>query len=219
MCSNNLTLQELSDISGVPIETVRNIYYGKVTDPKASTVLAISKALNVTINYLMGDSIYNPDETFIIKHYRKCGPHGKSIIQLVAKYESKVSRSERGASNKYKIPCLIPIGYKGDGIPYCSNDVIDIETVLPDAYFAIEITTNHFTPVFCKNDRVLLANRFPENGEIAVFMKSNKAYLRKFIEEEEGYCLKSLNGRGFDILLRRMDEIDCIGTCIGIVRA
>ena len=83
----------------------------------------------------------------------------------------------------------------------------------------LEITTNLFTPVFCKNDRVLFANRFPENGEIAVFMKSGKAYLRKFIEEEDGYCLKSLNGRGFDILLRRMDEVDCIGTCIGIVRA
>ena len=50
-------------------------------------------------------------------------------------------------------------------------------------------------------------------------MKSGKAYLRKFIEEEDGYCLKSLNGRDFDILLRRMDEVDCIGTCIGIVRA
>ena len=219
MCSNNLTLQELSDISGVPIETVRNIYYGKVTDPKASTVLAISKALNVTVNYLMGYPTYNPDEIFIIRHYRKCGPHGKNIIQLVAKYESKISRSERDASDKYKIPCLVPIGNKGDGIPYCSNDVVDIETVLPDAYLAIEITTNHFTPVFCKNDRVLFANRFPENGEIAVFMKSDKAYLRKFIEEEDGYCLKSLNGRGFDILLRRMDEVDCIGTCIGIVRA
>ena len=143
----------------------------------------------------------------------------KNIIQLVAKYESKISRSERDASDKHKIPCLIPIGNKGDGIPYCSNDVVDIETVLPDAYLAIEITTNLFTPVFCKNDRVLFANRFPENGEIAVFMKSDKAYLRKFIEEEDGYCLKSLNGRGFDILLRRMDEVDCIGTCIGIVRA
>lgn len=198
---------------------MRNIYYGKVTDPKVSTVLAISDALNVTVNYLMGHPIYNPEEASVIKHYRKCGSHGKSIIQLVAKYESEISKSERESSKRHKIPCLIPIGNTGDGIPYTISDVVDVETVIPDAYFAVEITTNHFTPVFCKNDRVLFANQFPENGDIAVFMKNDKAYLRKFIEEEDGYCLKSLNGRGFDILLRRMDEVDCIGTCVGIVRA
>ena len=219
MFSNNITTQQLSDISGVPIETVRNIYYGKVTDPKVSTVLAISKALHVSINYLMGCSIYDPAETSVVKNYRKCGVHGKSIIQLVAKYESTISKLERETPDKHKIPCLIPIGSKGDVIPFCSNDVIDVETTLPDAYLAIEITTNHFTPVFCKNDRILFANRFPENGEIAVFMKDDKAFLRKFTEEEDGYCLKRLNSRGFDILLRRMDEFDCIGTCVGIIRA
>ena len=219
MFTNNLTLQELSDACGVPIETMRNIYYGKVTDPKVSTALAISKALNVTINYLMGYPMYNPEEAAIIKHYRKCGKHGKSIIQLIAKYESKISKTERESSDKHKIPCLIPIGNTGEGMAYSCNDVVDVETVNPDAYLAIEITTNAFTPVFCKNDRVLFANRFPENGEIAVFMKNEKSYLRKFLEEEDGYCLKSLNGRGYDILLRRMDEVDCLGTCIGIIRA
>ena len=29
----NLTLQQLSDESGVPLETIRNIYYGKIENP------------------------------------------------------------------------------------------------------------------------------------------------------------------------------------------
>ena len=29
---------------------------------------------------------------------------------------------------------------------------------------------------------------------------------------------KCLNGRGKDMLLRRMDEVDCLGTCISVIR-
>lgn len=33
MAVRDLTLQQLSDESGVPLETIRNIYYGKIENP------------------------------------------------------------------------------------------------------------------------------------------------------------------------------------------
>ena len=32
------------------------------------------------------------------------------------------------------------------------------------------------------------------------------------------YCLECLNGRGKDIILHRMDEMDCMGTWISVIR-
>lgn len=33
MAVRDLTLQQVSDESGVPLETIRNIYYGKIENP------------------------------------------------------------------------------------------------------------------------------------------------------------------------------------------
>lgn len=218
LSERKMTLQQLADQAGIPIETMRNIYYDKVHDPKVSTMIAISKALNVSVNYLMGDMLHNPEETEIIRNYRKCGIHGKSIIELIAKYEANIAGVERNAAEKHKVPCLIPVGNVYDGIVYSSCEVVDVDTILPEAYLAIEITTNFFAPVYCKGDRVLLENRFPANGEQAVFVKDNRAYCRKYIEAEGKYILKCLNGRGEDMILQRMSEMECIGTCIGLIR-
>ena len=49
----NMSWQKLAEIANVPAETMRNIYYGKVRDPKVSTMMAISRTLNVSVNFLM----------------------------------------------------------------------------------------------------------------------------------------------------------------------
>lgn len=214
-----ITLQELADRSNLPLETIRNLCYRKVKDPKVSTLLAISKALDVSINYLMGDTAFHPDEIEIIQSYRKCGIHGRSLIRFVAQFECKAAIHERNAPEKHRISCLIPIGDITDGAIYNSCDFDYLYTDVEDAYMAVEITTNQFTPSYCKGDRILLSNRFPETGERAIFVDRLKCYLRKFEESNNQYILHGLNGRGKDIVLQRTDEIDCVGTCIGVLRA
>ena len=81
---------------------------------------------------------------------------------------------------------------------------------------AIQISTNNFSPVFCKGDRILLENRFPENGERAVFEFKGKLYFRQYIEMAGKINLKSMNRIGEDIVIKRADEVECVGTYIGI---
>ncbi len=212
----DMSLQELADKAGVPLETIRNIYYGKVTDPKVSTMMSISEVLQVSVNYLMGKGLYSPEEQLLVRTYRKCGVHGKSIVNLVAKYEANISQIERESREKHKIPCLVPMKIK-DGFNYVNNDVAEVETTEKEAYTAIKISSHAFAPVFCKGDIVLIADRFPEEGEKGVFVLEGKGYIRQFVETETGYTLKSLNGREKDIHLKRLDSVVCIGTCTGAV--
>lgn len=214
-----ITLQELADRSQLPLETVRNLCYRKVKDPKVSTVLAISKALGVSINYLMGETAFHSDEMEIIQAYRECGSHGRSLIRFVARFERKAALSERNSSDKHRISCLKPIGRIMDGFTYNSCEWDYLYTDRADAYIAFEITTNYFSPSYCKGDRILLCNRFPESGEHAVFSDRLKCYFRRFEEYGDHYVLHGLNGRGEDIILKRTDEMDCIGTCIGVMRS
>ena len=175
LSERKMTLQQLADQAGIPIETMRNIYYDKVHDPKVSTMIAISKALNVSVNYLMGDMLHNPEETEIIRNYRKCGIHGKSIIELIAKYEANIAGVERNAAEKHKVPCLIPVGNVYDGIVYSSCEVVDVDTILPEAYLAIEITTNFFAPVYCKGDTYVDDHHSTEDIAIALGSAFRKA--------------------------------------------
>lgn len=211
-----MTFPQLAEKADIPLETVRNLYYGRVKDPKVSTILAISKALNVSPSYLFGGVTYDEEE--LLQNFRKCGNHGKSVLLLLARHEADLAQQEKKDPNKHRIPCIVPIGAVYDGLPFNSSETIDLQVSDPNAFLAFELNTNNFAPVYCKGDKVLLEDRFPQNGERGLFTKDCTVYCRTFIEEPDGYTLKCLNRLGKDFHLKRMDEVECLGTCIGIVR-
>ena len=212
------SLQHLADISDLPLETVRNIYYGKTPDPKVSTVMKLAKSFNMTVNCLMGQCSHTPQERAILINYRKCGNHGKSIIELIAKYEASAMKNDRETKDKHMIPCIIPQGSMCKGIVYDMCETVEIETTVKEAYIAIRMISNDLAPTYCKGDTLLFENRFPEVGEKAAFYIGDRVYIRKYLEEDHQYRLKCLHSQDTDIILKRMDEVDYIGTCIDVVR-
>lgn len=209
--------RELSNSSEVPLETIRNLYYGKVTDPKVSTVTAISKALGCSVNHLMGEEIYTPKEVNLILNYRKCGSHGKALMYLVGRYEAMTARHD--CDDAYVVPCFVPEGAMVDGFEYKCSEVIDVETDCEDAYAAIKVTSNNFMPSFCKGDIILLEDRFPEDGERAVFVIDGIGYFRRFVEKNGRNVLRSISRHGEDIVIKMADEVNCVGTYIGVIKA
>ena len=213
-----ISISEFSEMCDLPLETVKNIFYGKTTDPKVSTILQMSNALHMSVNELMGCYSNSKEERAVIQYYRTCGRHGKSIIELVAKYEAVTVKAERESLKKHKIPCLVPHGNINEGIIYDRCETVEIETAVDAAFTAIKVTTNDLVPVYFKGDIILLANYFPANGECGVFYKDTKSYIRKYIEEEGQYRLKCLHKTGKDIVVKSLDQIEYIGTCIGVLR-
>lgn len=214
----NWSVQEFAEMCDLPVDTIKNIYYGKSVDPKLSTAYKIAEALHLSINCLMGKCPHTSSERALIHNYRACGKHGKSIVELIARYEASAVKIERDARGKHKIPCLYPQGDIHKGIIYDLCETNDIETAIADAYIGIQMNNNDLAPVFCKGDILLFENRFPRHGEVASFYKADRVYIRKFLEEDKHYRLKCLHNQDEDIVLRRMDEIDYIGTVVGVIR-
>lgn len=213
-----MTLNDLAEKADVPAETVRNLYYGKVKNPKVETLFSLSEALNVSINYLLGKSIHTQEEELLLKSFRRCANHGKRLVLLIAQYEAELTEKERKEKDKRRIPCIVPLGEICDGLDYHSSEVIDVYTNKAEPYLAIAVTSNFFAPTYCKGDKVLISDRFPKNGERAVFSMDCTLYCRQFIEHDNGYTLKCLHRNGEDFHFKRMDKVNCIGTCIGIIR-
>lgn len=216
---HDMTYQELAELSGVPLETMRNLYYGRVENPKASTLLAISRVLRVSVNRLAGERLYTKEEESLIMNHRKCNQHGKSMIEFVARFEATLTKHERETENKYKIPCIVPIGVVEDGMRYGTGRIEYIDTIRANAYLAVECNTNRLAPTYCKGDKILLENRYPNSGETGLFFKDCIIYFRQYIEHEKGFTLKSHYMQLKDLEFTRMDNIQCMGTVIGVVRA
>ena len=216
---NRMSYQELAELSGLPEETVRNLYYGKVKDPKGSTLLAISRVLRVSVNRLAGERLYTKEEETLIMNHRRSSQHGKNMIEFVARFEANLTKHEREEENKYKIPCIKPIGAVADGMRYDSGQIEYVNTVEPRAYLAIECNTNRLAPTYCRGDKILLEDRYPNSGEAAMFFDNDIIYFRQYIEHDKGYTLKSHSMQQRDLHFKRMDNIKCMGTCIGVIRA
>ena len=216
---NNMKYQELAEKADIPLETMRNIYYGRVTDPKVSTLLAISRVLRISVNRLMGERLYTKEEETLIMNHRRCNQHGKGMIEFVANFEANLSKHEREVENKYKIPCIVPVGVVEDGMRYASGHIEYVDTIRPNAYLAVECNTNRLAPAFCKGDKILLEDRYPNSGESGIFFKDCIIYFRKYMEHDKGYTLKSLCMQQRDLEFTRMDNIKCMGTVIGVIRA
>jgi transcriptional regulator with XRE-family HTH domain len=218
MISKNITIQQLADMANLPVETVKNIYYGKTNDPKVSTVLAIANAFQISVNCLMGQCQHTPEERKLLQYYRLCGNHGKKILLINAKFEAVAAKSEREAVGSHTIPCLFPEGDIYHGIEYDSCRTEDIWTTNNEADVAIFMTNNCLMPVYCKGDTILIADRFPRDNEYGVFYYKGKAYIRQYIERDGEYVLKCLHKFDKDMVFKRMDDIEYLGTCIGVIR-
>lgn len=220
MALHNMSLEDVAERSGLPLPTVRNLKYGKVDDPKASTLMAISKVFNISVNCLLGECQHTPEERALLQYYRVSGNHGKSFILMTAKFEYLSAKEERGANNKYYIRCIIPTKDNiRQGVIYDEADYEEVTTTNSEAYMAIKMTNNDLVPLYCKNDIILVANRFPNNKEYGVFYKDGRIYIRQYLEEDNQYRLKCLHNYGEDMVFKRMDAIDYIGTCCGVIRA
>lgn len=215
-----ITWQECAELCDIPLETVRNLYYGKVKDPRVSTMLSLSNALHISVNCLMGETLFSEEEDLLVTNYRQCGSHGKHLLQQIAKIEADTAKLERESSNKYRIPCILPDSFCKDGSKYSISERNYIYTSEADAFIAIQVPNNNWTPKFHKGDLLLLNNKFPCHKETALFSYHTRIYFRKYLEKNQNYLLRCVNGQHSDLILKKADlkSLFCIGTLIDVVR-
>ena len=214
MDKKGLTLEKLSMLSNVPIETIRNIIYRRARNPRVDTLLALSRTLDVSMESLMGESPREEEEQLLFA-YRESGEHGKKFIRAIAEIEAQWQAGV-DANEEREIPCLIPAVETSDGAAFSSFDVEHVKTACENVYMAVRLSNDHFSPRYCKNDVLLLSDKFPNEGENALFLYNHRLYFRQFHISEKGYALNAINGRGTALRFRRMDSCRLIGTCMAV---
>lgn len=216
LTKEEITLEEASNMCDIPYETLRNIYYGKTTNPELNTLVKLIKGLNMSPYFLTDSHIGNSDEEELLKYFREAGKNGRSVIKKIAKNQSLAYK--KNGKNDLSITLMIPQSRDEDGI---LNSAIVQDRILtnnPKAFIAYKLGNNNFSNRgFSKGDVILLEDRHPKNEEMAVFSDGTYSYFRIFLETDDGYILKSMNRKGVDFKGKRLSEWNCVGTYIGLI--
>lgn len=86
-----MTIDELSEKSGVPVSTIKKISAGITTDPNLSTIQAIASALGCSIDDFSNSSkfgdTFSSIEKKMIKMYRSLDRYGQELLRNVLEHE------------------------------------------------------------------------------------------------------------------------------------
>jgi transcriptional regulator with XRE-family HTH domain len=238
---NNLdwSLAKLADKSDLSYDTIKNLYYGRIENPKIETLISLADAFNVSLDFLVGRINYPTEEFELLRNYRQCSNHGKHFVQAMATFESNYTRFENKQlctnqvecfvpqpekenldKNAIVIPCLELTGSFKDGILYDTSIKRTIKTHLKNAFMSLLIPNDTLANTYYKDDIVFLEKRRPTDGEIAMFHKDNYMYIRQYKKEGNKHILRSLNINTDDIILNSSEfsQYSVVGTCIYIYR-
>ena len=239
-----MSIEELSEKSGVPLGTLSKISAGITKDPKLETVKAIARALQCTLSDLDDDDLANRDnasleEMKLIKKYRLLNDYSQETISYLL--DREVKKSE----NSPEVPVTYEIG-ENNIIPFKPRDIdiygkasagggfynfdkenpIKTTTVnyVPSRYdLAFEISGDSMKPAF-EDGEVVFVLETPEahNGMVGIVEINKELFIKKIYMEEDGMRLVSFNTdvsedgtRVYpDLYADELDEIYVIGRVI-----
>lgn len=87
-----MTYQDISDSSGIPLGTIKNIFAGYTPDPRESTINAIEKALGVETRIIRADMELNAEEQLLLNDFRALSRSDKAQASEYVRYLAQKKR-------------------------------------------------------------------------------------------------------------------------------
>lgn len=216
--NKHLTIAELAEKSGLPLDTVKSIYYGRTNNPKLETLIAIADALEISIDFLIGRKYQSEEKLKLLYNYDACPPSDKILVQEFAQRGKNHALFANEQKHQYIVSCIIPTGYfSRNGMLWDSAVIEDEQTFYDNVDFAVKLPTNSYVPVYDNNETLYIEHRMPVNEDEAVILyKNDKFFIRriKYNHETKSYLLKALTHGQDDILEKSLKEYHVLGTIL-----
>lgn len=101
------TIDELSEMSQIPVGTLNKIISGATNEPKLPALMALAHALGVSVDYLIygknETDAFSTDELELIKKYRQLDPRGQAAVMDTIEREFLYSTSASRAADAKKL--------------------------------------------------------------------------------------------------------------------
>lgn len=236
MEKNKLNKHAFSQASGIPYTTIDGFYKKGYEKAKLSTLRKIASFFQVSLDYIVDDSITDPQygnaidvgdvtpaEHDHIKKYRALDANAQGAVDSILEYEYKLMmrRREEDEWNVIHVPFQISDQPASAGLGiYLGPESFTTRYVRKDALphgaaFGVPVRGDSMVPFYDDGDIVIVSREPVEEEQVGVFTIDGEGFIKKLGMRG---ALLSLNPKYPPITFRPERNMVCNGRVIGKLR-
>lgn len=157
----DITIKDISEDANISFSTLNSLLYGNAMDCKLSTAIALAKALNVSIDELVGASTVSPITSESLALCRNLPDNALYLIRWYIRHQ--YSQYKKKPDNK-RIVSIMMIKCNHNGSLKLSDLFKDLDIthlsseIKSKVFFGIAIPCEHYVPTYTPYDILLIAN-------------------------------------------------------------
>lgn len=214
----NIKPADLSKMTNIGKSSISQWLSGKYS-AKQDKIFIIAKALNVNPSWLIGADVPMNDETAIDKIYnltKKLNENRQDNVYNFAKkqYNEQNNIIQMPTANEVIISGAVSAGtgeYLGDGY----QETVTYSGNVPEHDFAVIVNGDSMEPTF-ENKQIIFVKNTSEvrNGQFVIANYDHQAYVKKYMHDETGCRLVSLNKKYDDMIIDEGHEMSIFGVVV-----
>lgn len=188
--ANNITLNSLAEKADIPFSTLRTFLYGDSTDCKLSTAVKLARALDISVDELVGADTIHSLSRQSLALCRSLPDYVVYLIRSFIRHQHKIhSQFDEGTIN---IPVLLPECQNGYLQTTNITDTVCIDHLSNELKsricLGLRIPCEHYEPFYMPDEIILLAadRDGQHNEKVVVSHKGNIFLARKIFYTENG---------------------------------
>lgn len=175
-----IRMSDIASEADISVKTLDNFLHNKTKDCNLSTAVALARALNVSLDELVGAETIEEETRKTIAMARNLKEHHRKVIRMYAKHQY-IMHGENDANSK-SISILTPVCKNG----HLKTTIIDKKLCIDflskptkeKVGMGIKIPCDHYEPHFLKGEVLLLGfDREGENNEMCVISSGGNIYI------------------------------------------
>lgn len=221
---SGMSLDDISEKSGVPKGTLAKITSGQTLNPSLETMRALVYAMGYTLDDLEDEGTINHilsfEERAGLKKYRALDQCGKDAVKAILEIEHRRTL-EQPREEKRVVDMMVFNNPSAAGIPmYADSDYERLsfpeEEVQEGADFGVRISGDSMEPTIADGS-IVWVRAVPEieDGHIGIFMIDDRSVCKRMRHDGKRIYLDSDNPEYEPILIGEFDRLGVVGLVLG----
>ena len=205
----DITLKDISEAADIPFSTLNSFLYGDSKDIKLSTVVKLAKALDISIDELVGAETISDEARYCIAKYRNLPKSDQYLVRWYISYMETLNRKNRARNVSVMVLECNEHGNMKITTNYKKVDVSNInEEYRHKLFFGITMPCEHYMPMYSPYDILLIANdRNPKPTETSLVRIADNLILLKRKHENNEIKYYSLRDNKFRFNENEIDQL------------
>lgn len=179
----DITLKDISEAADIPFSTLNSFLYGNSKDIKLSTAVKLAKALDVSIDELVGSDTINEISRESISICRNLPDNALYLIRWYIRYINSLNKNNQ-PNRRYVSVMELDCNHHGNlkmTTTYKHIDITDInEEYRYKIFFGITMPCDNYMPTYSPYDILLIANdREPHPKENSLIRVGANLFIAK----------------------------------------